>query len=321
MHAAVVREEGQAPAYGEFEEPRTEAGEILVSVLAAGVSNLTLSRAAGGHYSGASSPPFVVGADGVGTTPDGRRVYFSFPRAPFGSMAERVPYRAEGLLELPRELDPAVAAGAAIPGASSWLPLTRLARPRPGESVLVNGATGASGHLAVQVARHLGADRVIATGRNHAELDELAKLGVEHRVKIEPDLRGFRDAIRTLARELRTGIVLDYLWGPTAEAIVSALGGPDGPRGPERVRFVQIGAMSGGTISLPSAPLRASGLEILGSGLGSYPLPDTRAAIGEFLRAIPSAGFRLNVATHPLAEVGQFWGATGGAHRIVFMVP
>ncbi len=321
MHAAVVREEGQAPVYGEFADPHADAGETIVSVVASGVSNLTLSRAAGAHYSGASSPPFVVGADGVGTTPDGRRVYFSFPRAPFGSMAERVPCREGGLLELPPELDPALAAGAAIPGASSWLPLTRLARPRPGESVLVNGGTGASGHLAVQVARHLGADHVIATGRNAAELDELADLGVEHRVRIEPDLRGFADAIRTLARELRTGIVLDYLWGPTAEAIVAALGGPDGPRGPERVRFVQIGAMSGGTISLPSAPLRASGLEILGSGLGSYPVADTRAGIGEFLRAIPSAGFRLKVATHPLAEVGRFWGRTGGAYRIVFTVP
>ena len=117
------------------------------------------------------------------------------------------------------------------------------------------------------------------------------------------------------------GVVLDYLWGPSAEAILSGLGGPQAPRGAERIRFVSIGSISGETIGLNSALLRSSGIELLGSGFGSVTEPEIRNGISEFLSAFVPAGFRLATEPHPLAQVGAVWGRTGEERRIVFTVP
>jgi NADPH:quinone reductase-like Zn-dependent oxidoreductase len=321
MRAAVVRVQGEPPVYGEFDDPVVGPGETLVTVRAAAVSPLVLSRAAGAHYSSRANGPFVPGIDGVGTTPEGRRVYFAFPRPPFGSLAERVPVRTTELVELPAGLEDATAAAAANPGMSCWIPLRRFARVRPDEAVLVNGATGAAGHAAVQVAKYLGAGRVIATGRSEAELATLRALGADTLLPIGASLEAFRTSVRTLAREARLGTVLDYLWGPTAEAILAALGGPEAPRGSDRVRFIHVGGLAGPTVTLDGSILRSSGVELLGSGLGSSTFEELRTGIGEFLRAFDEGHFQLETEVHPLSEAARAWGRTGGARRVVFRVP
>src|SRR5579871_3111679 len=162
MKAAIVEAAGQAPVYADFAEPVDGEGEVLVTVTASALSNLARGRAAGTHYSAGSVFPFVVGVDGVGRTEDGKRVYFLLPRAPFGAMAERTVVASRQVIALPDGLDDARAAVIANAGMASWAALTERAHLRAGETVLVNGATGASGTLAVKIARHLGAGRVIA---------------------------------------------------------------------------------------------------------------------------------------------------------------
>jgi NADPH:quinone reductase-like Zn-dependent oxidoreductase len=321
MKAAIVREFGRPPQYGVFDEPTVQAGETLVSVRASAVTPLVRGRAAGRHYTSSTPPPFVAGVDGVGTTPEGRRVYFLFVRPPFGGFAERAPVRTDQLIPVPDGLDDAAAAGAAISGMSAWLPLTGFAPIPPGESVLVNGATGNAGRMAIQIAKHLGAAQVVATARTAARAPELRAVGADVVIPLDQPADAFREALRTATRDAKVGVVLDYLWGPPAEAVLDAIAGPDAPRGPERIRFVQIGSLAGPTISLVSAKLRSSGVEVLGSGIGSASNAQIGTGIGEFLQAAASAKFRVEVAPHPIADVERVWGLPDTDRRLVLTLP
>lgn len=149
MKAAIVREAGRAPVYTEFEEPRPGPGEQLIAVAAAPLTHVTKARASGTHYSASAAFPFVAGLDGVGRRADGGRVYFFMPRAPFGSMAARTAVDASHCVPLPDDIDDVTAAAIAIPAMSSWAALKERARFVAGKSVLINGATGTSGRLAV----------------------------------------------------------------------------------------------------------------------------------------------------------------------------
>lgn len=320
MKAAIIQELGKPPRYGDFADPVAGPGETVVTVTATAVSRLVRGRAAGSHYSAGTAPPFIPGIDGAGQSPDGRRVYFGFPRPPFGSMAERTVVPSAGLIPLPAGLDDVVAAAAANPGMSCWVPLTLLAPVPPGDSVLINGATGIAGQMAVQVAKYLGAAKVIATGRDETKLRMLPELGADVVLPLSPT-EAFRDAVRKEAREARIGVVLDYLWGPSAEAILAALGGPNAPRGASRIRYVQVGDLSGPTISLSGATLRSSGIDILGTGLGSVSNSDIGAGVAQFLNALAKAHFRIAVDVHPLSDVESAWVGANEAKRLVFTIP
>ncbi|MEP9360178.1 zinc-binding alcohol dehydrogenase family protein [Sphingomonas sp. KR3-1] len=313
MKAAIVTQAGQStPAFGEFEAPVAGAGEVIIQVAAAAISPLVRARAAGTHYSSGGAFPFVAGVDGTGRLEDGRRVAFALPRAPFGAMAEQVPVPAAHVVPLPEGLGDVAAAALINPGMSSWAALTERARLKRGETVLVNGATGAAGQIAVDVARHLGAARVIATGRNEAAL---AELGADAVIPLgeDPDVLEQR-----FKAEFAQGVdvVLDYLWGPSAERllIAGAKSGADGVP----IRFVQVGSVSGGEISLPGAVLRSSAIELMGSGIGSISLGRLVAAIGAMLQAAAQDGFALPARAMPLAEVAQAWPLEG--ERVVLTV-
>src|SRR5580700_2998622 len=177
MKAAIVAETGKPPSYGDFKEPVPTDGEVQLTVTAAALSNVVKSRASGTHYSSSGQPPFVVGIDGVGHLDNGRRVYFALPKAPFGSMAEKTVVRSSQCISLPDKLDDVTAAAIANPGMSAWAALKERARLTTGETVLVNGATGAAGRLAVQIAKYMGARKVVATVRNVQALKALSVLG------------------------------------------------------------------------------------------------------------------------------------------------
>src|SRR5271168_389430 len=185
MKAAMVVEAGQTPIYGDFKEPIPADGEVRVTVSAAALSNVVKSRASGTHYSSSGELPFVVGIDGVGRLDDGRRVYFALPRAPFGSMAEKAVIRPSQCVSLPDDLDDVTAAAIANPGMSAWAAFRERARLAPGENVLINGATGTAGRLAVQIAKHMGARKVVATGRNAEALKALSELGADVTIPLD----------------------------------------------------------------------------------------------------------------------------------------
>jgi NADPH:quinone reductase-like Zn-dependent oxidoreductase len=313
VKAAVVREAGKAPVYAEFEEPSPAFGEDLIEVTAAPLSHVTKARASGTHYSASAAFPFVAGLDGVGRRQDGGRVYFFMPRAPFGSMAARTAVAASHCVPLPDDIDDVTAAAIAIPAMSSWAALKERAKFAAGETVLINGATGTSGRLAVQIARHLGAKRIVATGRDRDALAALPSLGADATIALGQDGAAVAHAF---VQEFESGVdvVLDYLWGSSAESLLAAAA-----KIGKALRFVQIGSIGGAAIALPAHTLRSFPLDLMGSGIGSVPMPRIRNAVGEVLHAASAAGLTTAVRTVPLADVEKHWPKLDPRSRTVFL--
>ena len=187
MKAAVVNTLGQPPRYEEFAEPLPGESEAIVEMQAAGLHPIVKALASGQHYSSKDEVPFIAGVDGVGKLEDGKIAYCLAVRPPYGTMAQRTVVARAKCIPLPEGLDPAQAAAIANPGMSAWLSLKSRAALVAGEVVLVNGATGAAGQLAVQAARYLGARKIIATGRNR---EVLAMLGADATIALdEPEDR------------------------------------------------------------------------------------------------------------------------------------
>jgi NADPH:quinone reductase-like Zn-dependent oxidoreductase len=317
MKAAIVRGAGQTPVYGDFAEPVPSSGENRITVTAAAISHVAKSRAAGTHYSSSGCFPFVAGIDGVGRLDDGSRVYFVLPKAPYGSMAERTVMPSAQCLRLPDGLDDVTAAAIANPGMSSWAACTERARLKAGETVLVNGATGTAGRLAVQIARHLGAGKVIATGRNADALRSVAALGADATVPLAESEAALEDSFKEQFAE-GVDVVIDYLWGKSAECLLIA--GAKAGADAVPIRFVQVGSASGSNITLPSAVLRSSAIELMGSGTGSIPLDRLVNAIDGLLQATVPGGFKISTRSVPLSDVERAWLEDDSTRRTVFTV-
>jgi len=318
MKAAIVSESGRLPVYGDFPESAAELDQVLISVTAASLSPTAKSRASGKHYDSADKFPFVAGVDGVGRLADGTRVYFALPEAPFGSMGQQTVVKATHCIRLPDEVDDVTAAAIAIPGVSSWAALQERARLIAGETVLINGATGTAGRLAVQIAKHLGARKVIATGRNTEALRLLTEFGADVTISIDQPAEEIEAAFQEQFGGDGVDVVLDYLWGPSAEQLIAAAAkaGKDGVA----IRYVEVGSASGPNISLPSAALRACGLQLMGSGTGSIPVECLLRAISELLVALVPANLKIATETIPLTDVEAGWTKDSGKRRVVFMV-
>ena len=196
MKAAVVLGAGRAPVYADFAEPEPAAGEARIAVTAAAVSQVTKSRTSGQHYSSSGHFPFVVGIDGVGKLDDGSRLYFLLPRAPLRQHGGKSMAARARCLPLPDDLDDVTAAAIANPGMSSWAAYAERAKLKPGETVLVNGAAGTAGRLAVQIARHLGAAKVIATARNADALKSVAALGADVTIPLVDDEAALEESFK-----------------------------------------------------------------------------------------------------------------------------
>ncbi len=315
MNAAVVNVLGQPPKYQPFTDPSPEENEIPIRVRAAGLHPIVKSRASGSHYSSDGVVPVIPGVDGVGTLEDGSRVYFAFSRSPFGSMAEHTVVRPSMTVPLPDGIDDAHAAAIANPGMSAWISMTERAKLKQGETVLIMGATGVAGQLAIQVARHLGAKRVIGVGRNveaisAAQVDAVIALGQSE------------DAVRdAFAAEAANGIdvVIDYLWGRPTELLLEALARGFRPGATRPTRLVEVGESAGRTISLPGGVLRSVDLTLLGSGFGSARLDVIFAALPALFSLAAAAGLNIDVEPVPLAQVETAWNRVEKGRRVVFI--
>lgn len=318
MKAAIVVEAGKTPIYAEFEEPVPVNGEELVKVSAAALSNIVKSRASGTHYSSSGQLLFVVGIDGVGQLASGQRVYFVLPRPPFGSMSEKTVVARERCIALPDGLDDVTAAAIANPGMSAWAALKERAQFMPGETVLVNGATGTAGRLAVQIAKYMGARKVIATGRNTEALASLAALGADVMIPLGEVDDAFEAALKEQFGGDGINVVLDYLWGQSAERIIVA--GAKAGREAVPIRFVQIGSVSASNITIPSAALRSSAIQLMGSGLGSIPMDRLLQSIDDLMQATLPGRFQIATQTFPLLEIQDVWSISRTSPRAVLQV-
>jgi len=221
-------------------------------------------------------------------------------------------------LPLPDAIDDATAAGIANPAMSSWAALTARAKFVAGESVLILGATGVAGQLAIQIAKRLGARRVIAAGRNSQALEKLQALGADAVISLNQDQPSLISAFRTELADSGIDIVLDYLWGSPAESVLQAITQKGLRKATARIRFIQIGESAGRTISLPASTLRSSGLELLGSGFGSASLDQIRESLADFFQAAAKQPFHFQTRCARLRDVETLWNNHEEGTRLVF---
>ncbi|MER6046379.1 zinc-binding alcohol dehydrogenase family protein [Streptomyces sp. NPDC001793] len=290
---------------------------MLIRVLAAGLHPRVRSGAAGTHHTSDQTLPLIPGFDGVGRTPEGTRVFFSGLRAPNGSMAEFVAVPASQLVPLPEGVDDVMVAGAMNPAMSAWLALTHRAELKPGECVLILGATGNAGQMAVQLARLLGAGTITAAGRNAHTLAGLPALGADHTAA----LTAADDTIAARLAETAANadVVVDYLWGHLTEVALAGLSNARTDPA-TRLRWVHVGAMAGPNITLPGATLRKANIDFRGSGQGSVPPIEMHTAHRELVDRLPTADLTIETLAIPLSEVGTAWATnTPTGTRIVLL--
>jgi NADPH:quinone reductase-like Zn-dependent oxidoreductase len=324
MKAAIVTAAGKLPILGEFHEPTAAPGMELVSVSAAALSTFSKSRSLGSHYSSKGAFPAVAGAEGVGRTDGGRRVYFLLPQAPYGALAERCLVDANHCVMIPESLTDVDAAAIANPGMSAWTALVERAKLQPGETVLVNGGAGSAGRLAVQLAKYLGAGKVIATGRNETELQDVLKSGADAVIPfalgtLHPlGAKHYEEALTAVFAQ-GVNVVVDYLWGESARTVIVAIAKSVEDTTP--VRFVHVGGASReDEISLPGAALRSSSIQLMGSGLKSVTFATLLGAVGQVFEAAGPAKLEIATRLMPLAEIEDAWTAPGKP-RVVVTIP
>lgn len=318
MHAAVVTEFGHPPRYAEFSAPTASGGHEVVDVVAAALHPRVRSQAAGSHYTSTEELPLIPGIDGVGRRSDGSLVYFVLPDTRVGSMAEQTvvdPRRTVAVLD---GADPVAIAAAINPAMSSWLALRKRAHLEPGQSVLILGATGSAGQLAIQVAKHLGAARLVAAGRDPGVLASLGELGADTTVALSNDPG--ESAVRIAEAASDVDVVIDYLYGPTTQATIPALLSRRSDPS-MHLDWVQVGAITGPEISIASAYLRGADFALMGSGQGSVSTRDIVTELIPLMAAVQANAFPLTTDVRPLADVESVWLEPADARRrIVFRV-
>ncbi len=318
MHAAVVSSFQSAPQYASFADPVAQDGEVLITVSAAGLHQIVRALADGSHYMSAGTLPFVPGLDGVGRLEDGTRVYFGMSRPPFGTLAERCVSSRARCLPIPDALDDVTVAAILNPALSSWAALSGKAHFVAGESILILGATGVSGQLAVQVAKRLGARRIVAAGRNPEVLETLTSLGAATTVSLDQSHDALVAAFRREWDRDGIDVVLDYVWGEPAETLLAAISQKGLEHSSDRIRYIQVGSMAGPNITLPAAILRSTGLELLGSGFGGVSLTKIFESIAQFLQEAARRSFQIKTKAAPLRDVEKLWNAEQPGARLVF---
>jgi NADPH:quinone reductase-like Zn-dependent oxidoreductase len=315
MKAAVVSSFDSAPRYQDFGVPAPAGDdEVLVDVLAAGLHPRVRSQASGSHYTSTDALPLVPGVDGVGRGPDGLLRYFILPDTTMGAMAEQTVIDVRRSIVLPEGTDPVTVAAAMNPAMSSWVALRQRVSFQAGQDVLVLGATGNAGQMAVQVAKRLGAGQIIAAGRDTGRLAALPALGATATVPL-----GATDTADRLAKAAAdVDVVLDYLWGqPAADAMIAIITNRADRSRP--LSWIEIGSVAGPTAPIPSAALRAARLQLVGSGQGSISTREYLAELNALAQEIAAGTITVDARPVPLAQVEEAWATTATNHRLVLV--
>lgn len=309
MKAAVIYKKGELPKYAEFAEPIVQnENEVLISVKAVAITNLDKGIVSGDHYSSENENQngTVIGSDAVGILENGTRIY---ARGINGTIAEKALVEKNRMIPLPDGISDAIAASMPNAVAGSAMALRFRAGIKSGETVLINGATGFTGQMAIQVAKHYGAKKIIATGRNEKTLQSLLEIGADEIISLKQDDEAIVAQLKAIHLNSPIDIVLDYLWGYPAELILTALKGNGSFT--TKVRYVTIGGMAGDTIQLSAGILRSVDLQLSGSGLGSWTKEEVKLLFTEilpemFLLAVQNK-LQVNIETTSLVDIEKAW--------------
>jgi NADPH2:quinone reductase len=308
MHAAVLHKLGAVPRYEEFAEPvlRDKDNEAIVHVHAASLKPVDKQMASGAHFASRGELPRVCGTDGVGHLESGQRVFFGGPRPPHGAMAERTVVPRAFSFPIPENVDDATAAALPNPGISAWLSLAYRAKLVAGENVLILGATGITGKLAVRIAKLLGAARVVAAGRNQEVLNTLVNLGADATISLTGSAAELTDAFLREAGQSGFQVVIDYVWGTPAEAFLTAITRKEFAAIQCETRFVQVGESAAPSITLPAAVLRSTAVTILGTA-GIPPRDVLVEAFQQVMAHAAKGNLHIDTEKVPLADIENAW--------------
>jgi NADPH2:quinone reductase len=305
MKALLVEELGRAPRLAETSEPVAGPTESMLRVLAAPLNPVDLSIATGGFFAGHPALPYVPGVEAVGvigaTSAATDLVYTclnGLGTSRHGSCAEFAVASNEHLIPVPSGVEPAVAAAAGTVGLAGWLPLAWRAPVVPGETVVIMGATGNAGLVAVQAAKILGAGQVVAVGRNPRRLELAVRVGADAAVQLQ-DGDALVDALRAACGDRAPTLVFDPLWGA---AILPAL-----EVAAPGARVVQLGQSAGATSAVPSALVRGKHLDILGYTNFKVPFDVLSAGYRRVVDHVSRGEIQLEVERVPLAEGVEAW--------------
>jgi NADPH2:quinone reductase len=320
MKAAVINGFGETPYLTNFSDPVIADGETLVYVKAAALENFDKGVASGLHYSSKKSfPEFpaIIGNDGIGLTENGDTVAFGNIRPPFGAFAEMV--AAGYTIPVPAGIDAAQAAAILPSALTSLLPLKYSAKLQAGETVLINGATGASGRIAVQIAKLLGAGNVIATGRNEASLQLVSTLGADKTISLSQNDESLAENFSTAHHEKAIDVVLDFLWGHPAEMLIDTFIPKEAGFAKKRIRYLQIGQKAGSHISIPGSAFRTSGLEMM--GVGKIANDVLHAEIETVWNWIKEDNLFMDIERVSLKDISNAWQRTELAGKRLVIMP
>ncbi len=320
MHAAVLHTIGTVPRYEEFPEPviGDKDGEVIVQVHAASLKPVDKQMASGSHYASRGALPRVCGADGVGHLDGGQRVFFGGPRSPYGAMAQRTLVPRAFTFPIPENVNDETAAALPNPGISAWLSLTYRAKLVQGENVLILGATGVTGKLAVKIAKLLGAARVVAAGRNPQALNALHNLGADATISLALPETELSEAFVREAGQSGFQVVIDYVWGQPAEAFLRAITRREFVAIQSETRYVQVGESAAPTITLPAAVLRSTPLTILGTA--GIPARDVLVEAFKQVMAYAAKGdLQIDTERVPLADIENAWLRDQPGRRLVII--
>jgi NADPH2:quinone reductase len=320
MKAAVINGFGETPQFADFPNPVIMNGETLVYVKAAALENFDKGTASGLHYSSKKlfpQFPAIVGNDGVGVTENGDMVAFGNIKPPHGAYAEMV--AAGYIIPVPAGIDAAQAAAIVPSALTSLLPLKYSAKLLQGETVLINGATGASGRIAVQIAKMLGAGKVVATGRNEASLNLVSALGADEVISLLQEDEQLTENFIAARGEKGFDVVLDFLWGHPAEVLIDTFIPKEAGFAKQRIRYLQIGQKAGSHISISGSAFRTSGLEMMGIGKISHEI--LTAEIDTIWNWIKENKLYMDIEQVPLKDISNAWQRTELAGKRLVIVP
>lgn len=306
MRAARIRELGQSAVLEEIEAPPRGGGRALIAPTAVPLNPIDVATSKGTFYGGSPPTPYTPGSEGVGrvleaeSLPAGTRVYVSgdgLGRQRDGTLAERAVVAEEILTPIPDEVSDELAGACGIAGMSGWLAVVWRAQTTPEDRVLVLGATGTVGLAALEAARMIGAQVIVAAGRRPGGLEIAKRAGATAAVRLdEEDLPA---KLREAAGGEGFTVIIDPLWG---EPIVAAL-----EAAAPSARVVQLGQSAGATAEIPSALVRGKQLDILGYANPQLPLELRREAYLELARCAGAGEVDFPIETYPLEQVAEAW--------------
>jgi NADPH:quinone reductase-like Zn-dependent oxidoreductase len=310
MKAAVVRSFDHPPRYEDYPDPvAQQPGEVVVEVVAAGLHPRVRSQAGGFHYTSTGELPLIPGIDAVVRDSNGRLRYTILDDTRLGTMAARTIIELDRSIPLPDNVDPVLIAAAVNPVMSSWVALRQRIDFGRKQRVLILGATGNTGRMAIQVAKRFGASQVIAAGRDETRLAQLPALGADMTLTFDQ-----------LAQAADVDVVIDYVWGePTPRAMVELLANRADRSA--SLTWIEIGAIAGSDAAIPAAALRSARLQIVGSGIGSVPGRDFVKELPDLVDAIAAGAFEVRARAVPLAEVEEIWINTTETGDRIVLVP